>query len=69
MILAKNALSIARSMFGRGLGFALIVVAMASTANAALHPTDTPEIDPSSIASAVTLLGAGLMLVRTRRSR
>lgn len=49
-------------------GLALVVAAMCGTAEAgASPPKAVPEIDPSSILSAVTLLSGGLMILTDRR--
>ncbi len=46
-------------------GLALVVMAIAGTAHAG-GPISTPEIDPGSMGSALTLLLGGAMLLRRR---
>ncbi len=53
-------------MFRAALGFALVFGALVSPAIAA-PPFPTPEIDPGSLGSAVTLLIGGMMILTARR--
>jgi hypothetical protein len=50
-----------------GLGWALVLAALAGSAHATV-PVSTPEIDPGSMGSALTLLLGGAFLL-TGRSR
>lgn len=52
------------SVAKKGAGFALMLTAMASTAFAALD--DVPEIDAGSVASAITLLSAGVLMLKEK---
>lgn len=52
----------------KGLGFALVLTAMASCAFAIGNP-DTPEIDAGSAASAITLLTAGMLMLKEKFAR
>ena len=51
-----------------GFGLLLMVVSVAGTAHAGTLPT-VPEIDGSTIPIALGILGAGVMLLRARRSK
>jgi hypothetical protein len=51
-----------------GIGLALIVMALAAAAHAG-GPFPTPEIDPGSMGSALTLLFGGAILLRRRVGR
>ena len=52
----------------KALGLALVTAAMCGTAEAgAGPPKSVPEIDPSSILGAVTLLSGGFMILTDRR--
>lgn len=54
--------------FGRVVGLAFVVAAMCTPAWAIDWPT--PELDPGSVAGAITLLSSGLLLIgRSRRPR
>ena len=50
------------------LGLMLVVAGMAGTAIAGPLPPDVPELDPSSIGSAVTLATGALFVLRGRRA-
>lgn len=51
----------------RVMGAALMVLGMCAVVTAG--PPDVPEIDPGSMASALTLLSGGLMVVFGRRRK
>lgn len=59
----KSAIS---ALFARGLAFAMVVAAL-STSASAFDPISTPEIDPSSMVGAMTLLSAGALMFTARR--
>jgi hypothetical protein len=54
-----------------GVGLALVVMAIAGSAQATGGgpPLPTPEIDPGSMGSALTLLLGGAMLLRRQRDK
>jgi hypothetical protein len=56
-----------RAVLTRGLGFALVLAALSGSAWAV--PDAAPELDPGSVAGAMTLLSCGLLLVTRRRSK
>ena len=62
-----------RELIGRGVRMvaclALVLTATAATAQAGACPPPVPEIDPSSILSAMTLLSGGVMILTDRRRR
>lgn len=60
----KNLMTLARKAFG----LALVVAAMSGVA-LAVDPGDVPEMDPGSVASAMTLLTGGLLWASGRRRR
>ena len=51
---------------GRGLLFILV---LASPLLAGLPPREAPELDPGSMAAAMTILIGGLMILKDRRSK
>ena len=51
------------------LGLALLIAGLSGTAFAVDPPTSAPEIDPGSIASALTLLSGGLLMLSARRKQ
>ena len=53
-------------MARKGLGLALVLAAVAGTAQAGFQ---TPEMDPGSVGSAVALLAGGLLLLTDRLRR
>lgn len=61
----KNVFAKVTNVARMGLGLALVLGAIAATAQAD-PPFDTPEIDPGSIGSAMTLLLGGAMLLKGR---
>lgn len=59
-----------RAMMRRGAFLAGVVALAAGLAGTAMAiPPDAPEIDPGSMASALTLLSGGLMVVFGRRRK
>jgi hypothetical protein len=56
-----------RAVLTRGLGLALVLAALSGSAWAV--PDPVPELDPGSVAGAMTLLSCGLLLVTRRRSK
>ena len=56
-----------RTMLTRGFGFALVLAALSGSAWAVTGVT--PELDPGSMAGALTLLSCGLLLISRRRSK
>jgi hypothetical protein len=52
-----------------GMGLALVVMAIAGSAQAGGGLPSIPEIDPGSMGSAMTLLFAGAMLLRRRHGK
>jgi hypothetical protein len=55
------------SRMGRGLLFILVLATPALAGW--VRPSPAPELDPGSMASAVTLLVGGLLILRDRRRR
>ena len=55
-----------RTALTRGLGLALILAALSGSAWAV---PGVPELDPGSMAGAMTLLSCGLLLVTRRRGK
>ena len=51
--------------FCKALGFMLILTAMSGVARA-FNPIATPEIDPGTAGSALTLLAGGLLILKDR---
>jgi len=47
----------------------MVLTAMAASAHAGACPPPVPEIDPSSVLSAITLLSGGVMILTDRRRR
>jgi hypothetical protein len=47
--------------------FAFALIVMSATAGSAFASVRVPEIDPSSVLSAVTLLSGGLLILKDRR--
>lgn len=68
MMSLKNAAARASRAAVAALGLALMVSALAAPASAGL---DAPEVDPGSLASALTLLVGGVMTLtgRVRRAK
>ena len=48
-------------------GSVVVVAVLASTAQAVPRPRVSPEIDPASISSAITLFAGSVMLITGRR--
>lgn len=62
----SRAYSIGSTVALKSTGLLLVLSGLAATASAGACPPVTPEIDPGSVLSALTLLGGGVMVLTDR---